>query len=1063
MRQWILKLTFFIGAVSMLGAAPAAAQERLCDPAFEDCRAPLLEMIRAEQVGIDVAFWFMEDARYANELVKKWQAGVPVRILMDTEANASYPMNATNLATLKNAGIPMREKSGGKGILHWKFMLFAGQGKLEFSGANYSDEAFKYRVPYENYVDEVIYFTDDPAIVDSFRTRMDDAWTDTVMFSNYANITAPPARVYATFPIDPSLNFSPWNNFATRSVAAYRAETRQIDSIMYRITDRRHSDALIAAAQRGVPVRLLTEPKQYRDVTRLWHSWNVDRMYALGQQLSINGRPAIEIKHRRHDGLSHEKLTLLYSQNTTVFGSSNWTSPSADAQHEHNLFTTKQWFFDWSRDHFLRKWDNLGPVVETEPFVPLPPDAAQAKAPLDGASNQPLDVILKWYAGPWAHKYDVYLGTSPSTMTKIVSDVELGPSETATDLVTWPLSGLAESTTYYWQVVSRTMANVERASGVWSFRTIGPPPPAGPNDVVLWAWRSLHKPGWAVATDTSGAGGYRLFNSNVNAPKQDPQASPANYFELGFNAEPGVPYRLWIRGKAEKNSYNNDSVWVQFSDSVLADGVTPTWRIGSTSAASVTIEDCSGCGVSGWGWNDTLGGGTAGALGPLVYFETAGPHVVRVQVREDGLSIDQIVLSRDAFMTSAPGAPKSDGTVYAEQNAVPLDPPVTPLSTLPQGWNNRDIGAVAELGSANFSNSTFSVTGSGADIWNSADEFHFTYTTLTGDGSVVAKVASLEAIDSWTKAGVMLRESLSAGSRNAAMLVSAGKGLTFQRRLSSGSSTTNVLGGTGKAPYWVKLVRVGNTVTALKSSNGTTWVTVATDTVTMAPTIYVGLAVTSRKDGSTATGTFTNVVVSSDTTAPAPPPPPPPPVLPEGWSTSDIGAVGAAGTANWDSASGVWTVKGSGLDIWGTADEFRYVYRPFTGDGEIVARVASVQGTDVWSKAGVMMRNSLAAGSVHASMFVSYGKGTAFQRRGTLNGISTSTAGEFTGPPRWVRLVRIGTSFTADLSADGITWTRVGTETLPMDATIFVGLAVTSHKDGTVATDTFDNVAVTAY
>jgi phosphatidylserine/phosphatidylglycerophosphate/cardiolipin synthase-like enzyme len=167
----------------------AFALERLCDPAFENCKNPLISLIRAETRGIDVAFWFMEDTTYANELVKRWQAGVPVRVLMDTGANASYPGNVNSLKILRDAGIPMRDKTGG-GILHWKTMIFVGQNTVEFSGANYSAEAFMPGTAYSDYVDEIIYYTDKPSLVNSFKTRYDDAWTDTSLFSNYANVTS---------------------------------------------------------------------------------------------------------------------------------------------------------------------------------------------------------------------------------------------------------------------------------------------------------------------------------------------------------------------------------------------------------------------------------------------------------------------------------------------------------------------------------------------------------------------------------------------------------------------------------------------------------------------------------------------------------------------------------------------------------------------------------------------------------------------------------------------------------------------------------------------------------
>jgi acid phosphatase type 7 len=166
---------------------------------------------------------------------------------------------------------------------------------------------------------------------------------------------------------------------------------------------------------------------------------------------------------------------------------------------------------------------------------------------------------------------------------------------------------------------------------------------------------------WSVVADSSAAGGSRLSNPDAGVPKPStPAATPANYFELTFDATAGRAYQLWIRGKAQGNSYDNDSVYVQFSDSVTAAGAA-MWRIGTTSATSIVLEDCSGCGVSGWGWQDN--GYGAAVLGPSVYFQNSGAHTMRVQIREDGLSIDQIVLSPSTYLTRAPGAVKNDNTI----------------------------------------------------------------------------------------------------------------------------------------------------------------------------------------------------------------------------------------------------------------------------------------------------------------------------------------------------------------------------------------------------------------
>jgi phosphatidylserine/phosphatidylglycerophosphate/cardiolipin synthase-like enzyme len=463
-RRLIIAATFLAAALT---PRPAAALERFCDPAFEDCRQPLIDLIDRETVGIDVGFWFMEDARFSSALLRAAGRGVPIRVLMDTRANVDYPGNIFCLAQIQSAGIPMREKIDG-GILHWKMMLFVGQRTVEFSGGNFSAEAFVPQTAWSAYVDEVIYFTDRTSYVNSYLTKFDDVWTSPTGYRNYANVTTV-ARKYATFPIDPELNFPPIDAFRARSVAQYNLEPQRIDVSMYRITDRAHSDAMIAAVQRGVQVRLITEQLQYRDESRLWDAWNVDRMWLAGQQNPIGGLPGIHVRLRGHDGLSHEKLTILEGLGEVIFGSSNWTSPSSDDQLEHNLFTTSTTFYGWAKTHFDRKWDNLAPSKETSPFVPLPPDVPQIVSPAAGATNQPASgVTFSWSAGPWAHKYDLYLGTSPATLTKVLDDFELGPYTP-----TWTVQNLQPATVYYWRVVSKTMANLARTSQICSFKTSG--------------------------------------------------------------------------------------------------------------------------------------------------------------------------------------------------------------------------------------------------------------------------------------------------------------------------------------------------------------------------------------------------------------------------------------------------------------------------------------------------------------------------------------------------------------------------------------------------------------
>jgi regulation of enolase protein 1 (concanavalin A-like superfamily) len=253
----------------------------------------------------------------------------------------------------------------------------------------------------------------------------------------------------------------------------------------------------------------------------------------------------------------------------------------------------------------------------------------------------------------------------------------------------------------------------------------------------------------------------------------------------------------------------------------------------------------------------------------------------------------------------------------------------------------------------------------------------------------------------------------------------------------------------------VKLTRSGTTFRAYRSSDGAAWTLVGSDTIEMTATISVGLAVTSHRDGTLATATFADVDVDVDDSGGDPEP-----SLPAGWSSGDVGAVGVAGAAT--HTDGTFTLRGSGADVWGTADAFRFAYRQLTGDGSIVARVAAVEDVDAWTKAGVMMRDGSAAGAAHAFMLVSPGKGLAFQRRLEPGGTSAHTSGGSGTAPVWVRLTRSGDTFSAYRSSDGVSWTPVGSESISMGPTVSVGLAVTSHRDGALATATFTDVSITA-
>lgn len=179
---------------------------------------------------------------------------------------------------------------------------------------------------------------------------------------------------------------------------------------------------------------------------------------------------------------------------------------------------------------------------------------------------------------------------------------------------------------------------------------------------------------------------------------------------------------------------------------------------------------------------------------------------------------------------------------------------------LPRRWADTDIGSVGYRGGAGQAGALYAVRGSGADIAASADAFHFAYRSLAGDGSVVARVQSLQDTDPFAKAGVMIRSDLSPFARQASVVVTAGNGIRYLRRVLEGGGTVTT-GVAGSAPSWVALVRQGDTFTGYASADGTGWFELGSVVIAMPRDVYVGLAVTSRTNAALNTAVFDSVTI----------------------------------------------------------------------------------------------------------------------------------------------------------------------------------------------------------
>ena len=187
---------------------------------------------------------------------------------------------------------------------------------------------------------------------------------------------------------------------------------------------------------------------------------------------------------------------------------------------------------------------------------------------------------------------------------------------------------------------------------------------AAGSEIVLYASDVTNVQGnWAKWSGGDAAGGqYMASVDNGWSTLNSPLSSPGDYFESSFNATSGTPYHVWLRLRAGSNSKWNDSVWVQFSDAVDQNG-SAIDRIGTSSGLLVNLEPCSNCGVGNWGWQDT-----AYWLSQLtsVRFASSGSHTIRVQTREDGAQIDQLVLSPSNYLFNSPGRNSGDTTILPE-------------------------------------------------------------------------------------------------------------------------------------------------------------------------------------------------------------------------------------------------------------------------------------------------------------------------------------------------------------------------------------------------------------
>jgi len=476
----------------------------------------------------------------------------------------------------------------------------------------------------------------------------------------------------------------------------------------------------------------------------------------------------------------------------------------------------------------------------------VPPKTAYNPIPVEGAESVAVDMTLSWAAGYGAKLHTVYFGED----FEIVSNATEGSSVGVT---TYSPGTLKFAKTYYWRIDENDGA-ITYTGDVWSFTTEGaisnPYPADGAVDV---------KPtvvlGWDAGAIAASHEVYMGMDADAvaNADKTSPEyKGTQNLGQETYNPGKLIMNTMYYWRVDEVNDVNPDSPWPG-----------DVWSF--TTGDFFVIDDFedydAGENQIWYAWHDGLGYGSPGTPD---YYAGNGTGAAVGDETTPSYTEETIVHGGNQSMPIAYDNNKQGFSKYSE---------VEHTLAEQRDWTEQDVGELslwfrgypAYVGSfAEGPIGTFTMTGSGADIWNvnavEADEFHFAYKMLTGPGSIVAKVESVDETNAWAKAGVMIRETLNSDSAHATMVVTPASGVSFQRRPSTGGTSLDTTTGEITAPYWVKVDRdLSGNFTAYHSANGSTWTMQGTEIIPMGSNVHIGLALTSHDTSLTCQAVFSNV------------------------------------------------------------------------------------------------------------------------------------------------------------------------------------------------------------
>jgi phosphatidylserine/phosphatidylglycerophosphate/cardiolipin synthase-like enzyme len=605
--------------------------------------------INSETQGVDIVVYRLTVPTITNALIGRVNAGVPVRVLVEPTQyhQADWPeywLTGARIDQLWVAGAQIKERVHA-GLTHMKVLITSASA---LSGSsNFS----------KNWQRDHNYFipaAEKPLLYGALRGEFNRIWGDTV---NYRDFQPKPPKI-ATL-------VAPASAATGQSLRPTFQWSRATWAVSYDVLLGTTSSNLV---KQGTVNAVLTEtpPATY--------SWTPPPSF----QLQPNTIYYWKVVSRTFASLTATSASRYFKTaassgggSSTPFGGTPVALPGTIQSENFDEGGQNVAYFDSTTG-------NTGGACRTNTDVDI-----------TTTTDTGGGCALGWAgAGEWL-KYTVNVGTAGTydIEARVASGgaggtfhIEVGGVDKTGPIIvpntgggqTWATvrkTGVSLTTTgqQVWRVVMDSNGASTGAVGNINFIRVvsssAPPPPPPPSEIVIYAAdvpaANVHG-NWALTNDGTAAAGRKLASANLGASQLNaPLAVPADYVDVTFTAQAGVRYKLWLRTSALNADKYNDAVWVQFTGSVNSSG-TAIYRIGTSQGLLVNMATCSTCVPSGWGWqNKAYWLSDTGE----VRFATSGQQTLRIQIREDGVAVDQIVLSPQRYLSAAPGPTTNDTTI----------------------------------------------------------------------------------------------------------------------------------------------------------------------------------------------------------------------------------------------------------------------------------------------------------------------------------------------------------------------------------------------------------------